>query len=712
MIRARRLDPPLASNPSRAPASLESRARPRATAFAIGASALLASACATEQPPSTPSAKLVPLTRAIASAAGPSAAPPPAEAPREKKTKYSGHGASSVPREVIARYAPPALPDDVAQRIQAILDVRAPSAGQLTPDGKTLFFSWNVTGTRQLWRLDGPQRFPLQITAGDDQVSLADVAPDGTFLVVSRDRKGEENPGVYLQDVKGGPLTVVQHKPGAQTFADFVSDDSRYVYFRSNDVRPDAYTIYRYDRTTKARETVLDQPGLWEIVDHKADGRLLLQKRTGEMIVEVFEWTPSTKRLEPLFGQGEKEEYEARYGAGNDLLVLTPKPSEYRRLYRWDRAGRKLAPVSPDVKHDVNAFTIDRSQKRVLYTINEDGYTRLHAMDARTGQAIALPAMDADRVGIGAMSKDGRLATISVDSGRGPAHAFVLDIDQKKLVPWNAPSVPEVDPSKLVRAKLESYPARDGTKIPMFVSRPRTCAATPCPVLVLFHGGPEAQTLAGYNTLAQLFTDAGFVFVQPNVRGSDGYGKAWIHADDGPKRLDVLTDIEDCSKFVRAQWGQGGKEPKVGVLGWSYGGYSTLVAMTMFAGAYDAGAASVGIGNLVTFLENTAPYRRALRTSEYGDPERDRDALVKLSPTTYIDKVRSPLLVMQGASDPRVPVGEAIQIHEALEAKKIPSQLVIFEGEGHGTQKRDNRVLELGHMLRFFQAHLLGAKTG
>src|SRR6185503_18500060 len=115
----------------------------------------------------------------------------------------------------------------------------------------------------------------------------------------------------------------------------------------------------------------------------------------------------------------------------------------------------------------------------------------------------------------------------------------------------------------------------------------------------------------------QIFVDAGFTVAEPNVRGSDGYGKTWLHADDGAKRLAVITDIEDAAKFIREKWAEGGKPPKVGVMGGSYGGYSTLVAMTMFAGAYDAGASNVGISSLYSFLMNTAPYRRILRISEY-----------------------------------------------------------------------------------------------
>ncbi|HEX4925574.1 MAG TPA: prolyl oligopeptidase family serine peptidase, partial [Bdellovibrionales bacterium] len=148
------------------------------------------------------------------------------------------------------------------------------------------------------------------------------------------------------------------------------------------------------------------------------------------------------------------------------------------------------------------------------------------------------------------------------------------------------------------------------------------------------------------------------------------------------------------------------KAPQVGVMGYSYGGYSTLVAMTMFAGAYDAGVSLVGMSNLYTFLQNTAPYRRILRAAEYGNPETEKEMLLKLSPITYLDRVKDPLMIIQGASDPRVPVGEAVQIYEAATKRGIPAQLMIFADEGHGSAKRDNRVLELGHTIKFFDAHL------
>jgi dipeptidyl aminopeptidase/acylaminoacyl peptidase len=130
------------------------------------------------------------------------------------------------------------------------------------------------------------------------------------------------------------------------------------------------------------------------------------------------------------------------------------------------------------------------------------------------------------------------------------------------------------------------------------------------------------------------------------------------------------------------------------------------MGMSKFAGSYDAGVASVGMSNLLTFLQNTAPYRRQLRISEYGDPVRDREALLALSPITYVERIQAPLLIVQGVNDPRVPAGEAVQIQTALEKRKIPSQLILFPDEGHGAGKRSNQVLEIGHTLSFFRKYL------
>jgi protease II len=640
---------------------------------------------------------------------GASAADSSSSAPLAAAGPYSGHGAESIPPALLEKFRPRAVPPELGRRAQSLIDIRAPGIGRLSPDGKAMYFTWNITGIGQVWKLEGPRSFPRQFTAGEDSTSAVGVTPDGAWVVVQRDRRGEENPGLYLQPSAGGPLVLVQHIPKVQTLFERISLDGKYVYFTSNDRKPDSYVVYRWDIAKGEREVVFDSDGLWHISDMRPDGRLLVRKETGSLSAEYSEWDPAKKELTPLFGQDEKDEYEARYGAKDpEILVLTNKAGEYRRLYAWTGAGQHTV-LGEEVKADIASFDIDDKRTRILYTLNDGGYHRPKAMDARSYKPINLPKLpDADQVVFGPTTPDGRFTTLGVDDGRHPMQGYVMDWATDKLDAWHVPSTPEVDATKFARARLQSYQAADGTTIPVFVRRPDKCASDPCPVIVAFHGGPESQALPGFNIGAQMFVDAGFVFLEPNVRGSDGYGKTWSHADDGAKRLAIITDIDDAAKWARQTFSSNGTAPKLGVFGGSYGGYSVLMAMTMFAGDYDAGVDIVGISDLRTFLRNTAPYRRILRISEYGDPDKDADALEKLSPMTYIDKVKSPLLMVQGASDPRVPAGESIQMHDALEKKGVPCELTIFPDEGHGAQKRENRVYTLAQSIAFFEKYLLG----
>jgi len=625
---------------------------------------------------------------------------------------YTGHGAESLSPEVLAKFAPTPLPPELARRVQVMMDVRSPGLGAVSPDGSRLYFGWSVTGTPQVWRLDGPNRFPVQMTGGDDRTQINAITPDGKKLLVSRDRKGEENPGLYWMNADGGALHQIQHLKGVQTFLEFVSPDGKYAFFRSNDVKPDSYAIYRYDLSAEKKELVFGEPGLWNVDDFRPDGRLLLRKSTGSLSAEYVEYDPATKKTTPLIGQGEKEEYYARYGAvDGQLLVVTPKFGENRRLHAWEKG--KWSAVTPEMKWDISGADIDEARTRILCSVNEAGYTKLLVLDARTWKPLAPPKLpaDADHVYAGSSTRNGRFTTFGVETAQAPRTSYVYDWTTGELVQWVVPSAPEADTKSFSVATLETYPARDGTKIPVFVRRPNRCEPAPCPVIVEFHGGPEGQAQPGFSGYAQMFVDAGFVFAEPNVRGSDGYGKTWLDADNGPKRLKIITDLEDAATWARKTFAANGKTPKVGVMGGSYGGYSTLLAMTKFAGAYDAGVSIVGISNLVTFLNNTAPYRRILRISEYGDPVKDKAALLELSATEHIAKLKDPLLIIQGATDPRVPAGEAVQMYDAAKKKGVETGLVVFADEGHGAGKRENQVLMIGHALLWMQKHLKGGEA-
>ncbi len=627
------------------------------------------------------------------------------------KTKYAGHGAGSISEETIQKYAPKPLPPEERRQIESMLDIRTPSLGVLSPDGKSMYVSWSVTGTNQVWKVPGPMRFPVQLTGGEDKASVATITPDGRSLILSRDRSGDEYPGIYLQSVEGGPLKTIYRKDKVQAFAEFVTDDSRYLYFRANDVKPDTYNIYRYDLKEDRLEKIYEpEQGYWVIADRKKDGTLLLGKWTGNTSSEFYILKKGAKTPEPVLGQGDEDEYSASFSAHpGELVVLTNKFGEFRRLYRYKLSNKKFDAVTPEWKYDIAGIQMDDPKQKILLSTNEDGYYRIRALDARTFKNLRVPEFkdkNVLHVYFGATTRDGRYTTLGVEKSNAPRTNYVYDWRRGQLEQWVRSSSPEIDTSDAVVPALESYPARDGTQIPMFVYRPHQCVKKTCPVIVQFHGGPESQANPRFSPTLQLYMDEGFVWVEPNVRGSDGYGKSWLHADNGPKRLDVITDIEDAALFIKKNWAYDGQVPKVGVTGGSYGGYSTLYAMTRFAGAYDAGVAVVGMSSLLTFLENTAPYRRQLRVTEYGDPVKDREALTELSPMTHLAKIQDPLMIIHGVTDPRVPAGEAVQIYEAIKRKGVDGELVLFADEGHGVSKRANRVSAQGLTLQFFKKHL------
>ena len=626
------------------------------------------------------------------------------------KKSYKGFGEGSVSAQDLKHYAPKALKPGVSTKIQRYLDVRSPGLGLPSPNGKKLFFTWGVTGTRQVWRLDSPKSFPIQMTAGEDSTSLLDITKDGRYLILSRDQKGQEHPQLYRQKTTGGSLEKIFGEKGVKIRYDFLGEQSRYIYFRANDKDPSTMTIYRIHIKNKKRELVFHRKGYWFVADRRnKDQQLILGKAKSNTAFEYYLYDVPSKKMTPLLGQNENESYFMSFAAQkNNYLVLTNKFTDFQRLYKWNpkTKGQKFKAITPVRNYDIDTFSIDRQRTRITYSINDKGYLKLKAISAKNFKPIKIPNFkNAIHTYAGRVSKNGRYQTFGVSRATSPRVSYILNWRTKKLTQWVIPSSPEIDTSTFSKSSLEYIPARDGTALPVFVRRPKKCQK-PCPVIVDFHGGPESQRHPGFSPYFQLFLDAGFIVVEPNVRGSSGYGKKWLMSDNGPKRLNVITDIEDIALYIRKNWAHKGQAPRIGVSGGSYGGYSAMMAMTRFAGAYDAGVAVVGMSNLITFLEQTAPYRRALRVSEYGDPVKDREALKKLSPVTYINRIQGPLMIIQGVSDPRVPAGESVQMQKLMEKKNLSSELILFADEGHGISKRKNRVLYIGHILEFFKKHL------
>jgi dipeptidyl aminopeptidase/acylaminoacyl peptidase len=633
----------------------------------------------------------------------------------EKKSKgYDGFGAESIDKKTLAEFAPKDKNPKLTMTIQKMLDIRSMAGGIISNDGKALYASWSVTGTNQTWKVPGPLQFPIQMTSGEDGTYIQGITPNGKYIFLSRDSGGDEMPGLYMQSTSGGKLIEIFRKKKTQTFLSYISDDSREIIFRANDKDPRTYNFYRYNiKTQKTTEIFNGKPGgYWVMFDYrKSDQTFLLSRWFGNTHSEAYFYNEKDKKLVPVLGTDEQQYYDIKFSRNkNELIVKTNKFSEFQSLYRYNLKTKKFLPLVKSGKGDVSRFNIDGPREKIVYSTNIGGYFKLSAISLRNYKNIPIKMMKSKKLlqsYVGSLSQNGRYMSIKAVMTDSPGTTYVYDWKKHVMKKWTRPSIPEVKVDNLPLPKLEYYEARDGTKIPMFVSRPSYCERHLCSVIVDFHGGPEAQSYPWFRALNKLFFDRNIILVEPNVRGSRGYGKSWMDADNGAKRLDVLSDIEDAALYIKKNWRKNGVTPKVVAMGGSYGGYSTFAAMTIFAGSFDIGIPIVGMSDLVSFLENTAPYRRKLRESEYGYLDKDMEALKKLSPINYLDKLQGPLLIIHGANDPRVPAGEAIQFMRKMQDKGLDGELLLFPDEGHGVRKRKNRAIYFSYILEFLDKHLV-----
>jgi dipeptidyl aminopeptidase/acylaminoacyl peptidase len=240
----------------------------------------------------------------------------------------------------------------------------------------------------------------------------------------------------------------------------------------------------------------------------------------------------------------------------------------------------------------------------------------------------------------------------------------------------------------LVRPEVVELEGFDGETLPLFLYRPPAAPGAP-PVVVLIHGGPESQSMQSFNPVVQGLACSGYAVVVPNVRGSTGYGKRYASLDDTTRRLDSVRDLATVYAWLPSA---GLDATRAALWGGSYGGYMVLAGLAFQPELWAAGVDLVGISDLVTFLENTSPYRRAHREREYGSLAADRDFLEKASPLRHVDQMRAPLFIVHGRNDPRVPVAEAEQIAARLRARKVRCELTIYEDEGHGLARLANRL--------------------
>jgi dipeptidyl aminopeptidase/acylaminoacyl peptidase len=408
--------------------------------------------------------------------------------------------------------------------------------------------------------------------------------------------------------------------------------------------------------------------------------------------------------------------------ATSDVAHLTPH-DDAAEFYSPAWVGESLV-LSTNADRDTFAITaggatvvestwdldcaVDDAGLNLLVIANEDGYSRLTLHDPSSFEVrgeVPLPGRGVVEHPV--LSADGSKLAFSFSSTTEPHDVYLYDLDGGSSARLTR-SPRDVDPSTLVEPTLHRFASFDDEPIPVFLFEPD--GEGPFPVVVTVHGGPESQWLPwfapSFAPLTQYLVSRGYAVAAPNVRGSTGYGKRFEHLDDVDKRLDSVRDLASLHAWLGAQ-------PRIDasravVYGRSYGGYMVLAALAFQPDLWAAGIECVGISSLVTFLENTSPYRRAVREREYGSLEHDRAFLEEASPMTHVDAIRAPLFIQHGRNDPRVPVAESEHIHAVLTGKGIPCELLIFEEEGHAIAKLANRIETFTRAVAFLDRVLVG----
>ncbi len=599
----------------------------------------------------------------------------------------------------------------------AYLNVKNALSPAFRADGQELLFLSDITGTHQIWSVktgDGSS-WPDQLTFYDERVTGLHADPAGERFLFSRDRGGDEQDQFYLLEgtaAEGVSITTLLETPEYKNNFGAWRKDGGAFCFSSNRRHPAFFDVFTQEPGGEPVLVYEASASLYPL-DWSHDGRYLLITRANTnmdsdlLLLDLYAPGAAPRHLTPHPGQAR---YEAAVFSPDDttLYLLTDQGRDFIGLARLDLGSGELTFLN-ETSWDAESLSLSPDGTRLAYVLNEEGYTRIFWRDLSNEPAQphereigGLPRGTAAEL---VWSPDGTRLAFSF---HGPTHnaniwLYTLATGDLRQVTFSAPG--GLSPQSFVMPELIHYPTFDGRQIPALQFLPAGAKGdASIPFIVFVHGGPEGQTRFIWNGIIQYFVRAGYGVLAPNVRGSSGYGKHYLSLDDVRKRMDSVADLKAAAEWLT---GQGVCDPRrIAVYGGSYGGFMVLSALTIYPDLWAAGVDIVGIANLITFLENTSAYRRKLRTPEYGDPDTDRDFLIEISPIHKIDRIQAPLLVIHGARDPRVPVGEAEQMVAALTARHHPVEYHVFEDEGHGITKLKNKLVVYPAVARFLDQHL------
>jgi dipeptidyl aminopeptidase/acylaminoacyl peptidase len=619
-----------------------------------------------------------------------------------------------APPESLVTEGVPRIPKSLSETIGRYTENRAAFQTDWHPKRREMVIGTRFGNTYQAHLVRMPGGARQQLTFFAEPVYGASFHPNGgDYLLFQKDVGGGEWFQYFRYDPGTGDSTQITDGKSRNTAARWSSsgDLIGYVSTRRNGQDTDLWVMNPADPKTNHLLTQLSGGG-WTPQDWSTDDKkiLLLEEIS---INETYLWLVDTATGERTELTPRKTEEQVAYASarfskdGKGVYVTTDKNSEFQRLGYIDLATKRIKIVTPDLSWDVDEFKQSWDGKWIAFLSNEDGLSKLHLLDAATNQERPVPHLPVGLLGGLVWHRNNRDLGFSLLTGNAPEDCYSLDVAAGKVERWTM-SETAVNLSGLPEAELVRWKTFDGRSISGFLNRPPARFTGRRPVLIEIHGGPEGQAQPGFlGSYNYYLNELGIAIIQPNVRGSTGYGKAFTKLDNGFLREGTYKDIEALLDWIATQPDLDAS--RVAVTGGSYGGHMTLAVSTLYSGRIRCSIDVVGPSNLVTFLENTEAYRRDLRRVEYGD-ERDpkmREFLERIAPMNNIEKIKKPMFVVAGKNDPRVPVSESDQIVAALKKQGTQVWYLKAKDEGHGFQKKANRDFQFYATVEFLQEYLL-----
>jgi len=578
------------------------------------------------------------------------------------------------------------------------LRIRSAHNASWSPDGRRISFLTDITGVPQAWEVSADGGWPEQLTFHDDRVSHAGYSPAEERLLFGMDAGGDEKTQLFLLDGGGQERNLTRDPTAIHYSGGFSPDGSRisYTATRRNGTDFDVYT----QKSNGEPEMAWETSGYHTVADWGSDGSsLIVSRHHSNLNNDLYRLDLSSGETQLLTPHdGDARFLTARMTPdGGALYLATDRDGDFLRLARLNLSDLELTYLTPDDR-DVESVEVSRDGRWLVASRNVEGYSDFMLFSGR-GRRAPGPRLPKGIQGGFAFSPDSRRLAFTLTGPDLNPDVWTLELpdgEPRRLTRSSTAGIPR---NSFRRPRLVRYPSFDGRDIPAIFYEPEGEVSSP--VVVNAHGGPESQSRPGFAPVTQYLLDRGLGVFMPNVRGSTGYGKAFTHLDDVKLRMDSVADLARAAHWLRDQ----GHE-RIAVMGGSYGGFMVLAAMTEYPELWSAGVDIVGIANMVTFLENTGSYRRRLREPEYGFLEKDRDFLESISPIHKAERITTPLMVIHGKNDPRVPVGEAEQIVQRVRENGGVVEYLLYEDEGHGLAKLKNRLDAYPRIAAFLEEHL------